>query len=168
MDYRKDFPALENGFVYLNNASTTYVPTNVIDAMSNYYKEIGANYGRGIDSLGYKVVTEVEKTRENIASFIHAKKDEMQVKLYGDKGGAEIEPELQIVSEKHNTILNVTPQVDHLSFNFTQAFQAEIDHFIECIIENKETISPVQDGVEMMKILCGIYESSATGKEITF
>ncbi|MDF2652872.1 MAG: hypothetical protein K0Q73_8788, partial [Paenibacillus sp.] len=30
------------------------------------------------------------------------------------------------------------------------------------------TLSPVEDGVEMMKILCGIYESAAQGKEIQF
>lgn len=30
------------------------------------------------------------------------------------------------------------------------------------------TLSPVQDGVEMMKILCGVYESSAKGEEIRF
>lgn len=104
----------------------------------------------------------------DVSFTLHAKKDETQVKLYGDKGGAEIEPEPHIVSEKHNTILNVTPQVDYLTFNFTQAFQSEIDHFIECITENKETISPVQDGVEIMKILCGIYESSEKGMEVTF
>jgi len=34
--------------------------------------------------------------------------------------------------------------------------------------ENKETIRPVQDGVEIMKILCGIYESSEKGIEVTF
>jgi len=104
----------------------------------------------------------------DVSFTLHAKKDETQVKLYGDKGGAEIEPELHIVSEKHNTILNVTPQVDHLTFDFNQAFQSEIDHFIECISENKGTISPVQDGIEIMKILCGIYESSEKGMEVTF
>lgn len=104
----------------------------------------------------------------DVSFTLHAKKDETQVKLFGDKGGAEIEPELHIVSEKHNTILNVTPQVDHLTFDFNQAFQSEIDHFIECMTENKETISPVQDGVEIMKILCGIYESSEKGMEVTF
>lgn len=104
----------------------------------------------------------------DVSFTLHAKKDDTQVKLYGDKGGAEIEPELHIVSEKHNTILNVTPQVDHLTFDFNQAFQSEIDHFIECVMENKETISPVQDGVEIMKILCGIYESSEKGIEVSF
>jgi predicted dehydrogenase len=104
----------------------------------------------------------------DVSFTLHAKKDEISVKLYGDKGGAEIEPELLIVSERHNTILNMTPQVDNLSFDFVQAFQNEIDHFVAFCTGDRSTLSPVEDGVEMMKILCGIYESSVKGVEICF
>jgi predicted dehydrogenase len=104
----------------------------------------------------------------DVSFTLHAKKDEISVKLYGEKGGAELEPELFIASEKHDTILNITPQVDHLSFDFKQSFQSEIDHFVECCLNGRETNSPVEDGVEMMKILCGIYESSEKGIEIQF
>jgi len=106
----------------------------------------------------------------DVSFTLHTKESEaISVKLYGDKGGAEIEPELFIVSEKHETILNITPQVDNLSFDFVRGFQNEIDYFVECCLtENKELISPVEDGVEMMKILCGVYESAKQGKEIHF
>lgn len=104
----------------------------------------------------------------DVSFTLHAKKDEISVKLYGEKGGAEIEPELLIVSEKYDTILNSTPQIDRLTFDFEKGFQAEIDHFVECCLTGEETLSPVEDGVEIMKILCGIYESSQKGMEITF
>jgi predicted dehydrogenase len=104
----------------------------------------------------------------DVSFTLHAKKDELSVKIYGEKGGAELEPELFIVSEKHDTILNVTPEVDHRSFNFEQAFQSEIDHFTDSCLGRKETLSPVEDGVEIMKILCAIYESSEKGTEIRF
>ncbi|MEH7235323.1 Gfo/Idh/MocA family protein [Bacillus sp. JJ1562] len=104
----------------------------------------------------------------DVSFTLHASKDELSVKLYGEKGGAELEPELLIVSEKHDTILNITPQIDTLSFDFNQAFQGEIDSFIDAIQNGTDIISPVEDGVEMMKILCGIYESSKTRKEIIF
>lgn len=104
----------------------------------------------------------------DVSFTLHAKKDEIAVKVYGEKGGAEVEPEFFIVSEKHDTILNVTPQVDHSSFDFVESFQNEINHFVESFQGHRETLSPVQDGVEMMKILCGIYESSQLGKEIHF
>lgn len=104
----------------------------------------------------------------DVSFTLHAKEDELTVKLYGDKGGAELEPQLSIIMEKHDTILNLTPQINNLSFDFVVGFQDEINYFIEVCQGKKETISPVQDGVEMMKILCGIYESSEKGEEIHF
>ncbi|WP_068775713.1 Gfo/Idh/MocA family protein [Paenibacillus sp. FJAT-26967] len=104
----------------------------------------------------------------DVSFTLHAKEDELTVKLYGDKGGAELEPKLTLITEQHNTILNTTPQINNLSFDFAAGFQDEIDYFIEVCQGTKETLSPVQDGVEMMKILCGVYESSRLGKEIYF
>jgi predicted dehydrogenase len=104
----------------------------------------------------------------DVSFTLHAKKDELSVKLFGEKGGAELEPELLLVSEKYDTILNATPQVDHLSFDFSSAFQNEINHFIDSTLRRVETLSPVEDGVEIMKILCAIYESAEKGREIQF
>ncbi|MBW5448518.1 gfo/Idh/MocA family oxidoreductase [Cohnella sp. CFH 77786] len=102
----------------------------------------------------------------DVSFTLHAKKDETSIKLYGDKGGAELEPELLLVSEKNDTILNITPQVDHSTFHFADSFQNEINHFVDSALGRKETLSPVRDGVEMMKMLCAIYESAETGTEI--
>ncbi|UHA76109.1 Gfo/Idh/MocA family protein [Paenibacillus sp. 481] len=104
----------------------------------------------------------------DVSFSLHLKKDELSVKLFGDKGGAEVEPELTIISERHNTIMNIAPQIDHLSFDFERGFQNEINHFIDCCLGRTETICPVEDGVEMMKMLCGIYESSKKGTEIVY
>lgn len=102
----------------------------------------------------------------DVSFTLHAKEDELYVKLFGEKGGAEIEPELVIVTEKNNTILNMTPQIDNLSFDFVSAFTNEINHFVECCLSGKETLAPVEDGVQVMKILNAVYESANTGKEI--
>ncbi|TFE23305.1 Gfo/Idh/MocA family protein [Cohnella luojiensis] len=103
----------------------------------------------------------------DVSYSLHAKQDEGSVKLYGDKGGFEIDPTISIVTEKHNTILNIQPQTDSSAgFTGDPAFQNEINHFIDCIVKGDKQISPVEDGVEMMKILCGIYESAAKGEEI--
>ncbi|MBD8498850.1 Gfo/Idh/MocA family protein [Paenibacillus arenosi] len=104
----------------------------------------------------------------DVSFTLHAKQEELAVKLYGDKGGAEVEPELAIVSEKHNTMLNITPQIDDLSFDFEKGFASEVAHFVETCLGREETICPVEDGVEMLKILSGIYESSRTGKEVIY
>jgi len=70
------------------------------------------------------------------------------------------------VTEQHDTILNVTPQTDHRGFHFEAAFQSEIDHFVECVREGRKPISPVEDGVEMMRILNAVYESAERREEI--
>lgn len=104
----------------------------------------------------------------DVSFTLHAKQDELTVKLFGENGGVELEPELSLIMEKHDTILNATPQIDNLTFEFVQGFQDEINYFVEVCQGKKETLSPVQDGVEMMKMLCGVYESAALGKEIWF
>lgn len=102
----------------------------------------------------------------DVSFTLHAKSNESAVKLYGEKGGFEIDPETVIVTEQNDMILNVYPQTDNKGFDFTGAFQNEIDHFIDCVSNGRQPISPVEDGVEIMKILAGIYESAAKGAEV--
>ncbi|MEW9699457.1 Gfo/Idh/MocA family protein [Paenibacillus sp. SI8] len=102
----------------------------------------------------------------DVSFTLHAKKDEISVKLYGDKGGAELEPELTLVTEKYDTILNIAPQTDSKTLNIHDAFYNEVNHFVSCCRSGGVPISPVEDGVTMMRILCGIYESAAKGIEI--
>lgn len=102
----------------------------------------------------------------DVSFTLHAKKDETFIRLYGDKGGMEIDPEVVIVSEKNNTIMNISPQTDSAGFHMDKAFQNEIDHFISNVQNGTKPISPVEDGVEMMKILCAVYESAAKGQEV--
>lgn len=104
----------------------------------------------------------------DVSFTLHAKNDEISMKIYGDKGGAEVEPNLVIMSEKHDTILNMEPQIDPVSADYAVPFQNEINHFIECCQTGEKPHSPIEDGVELMKILCGIYESSEKKSEIHF
>lgn len=102
----------------------------------------------------------------DVSFTLHAQGDETTVKLYGDKGGAELEPALALILEKNNTILNVTPQVDNSGFEFGKTFENEINHFVECCQTGSKTIAPIADGVEVMKMLNAIYESAKIGKEV--
>ena len=80
---RKDFPML-NGkkmqgkpLVYLDNASTTFKPQSVIDAMNKYYVEMNANSHRGDYDLCYNMDMEVAKARKEIANFVNAEENEV-------------------------------------------------------------------------------------------
>jgi predicted dehydrogenase len=102
----------------------------------------------------------------DVSFTLHAKSDELAIRLYGDKGGVEIEPELTMITEKYDTILNVAPQTDSKSINVPEAFCNEVNHFLACLQSGETPISPVEDGLQIMKILCGIYESANKGQEV--
>lgn len=104
----------------------------------------------------------------DVSFALHAKENSALINIYGDKGGAEIEPVLSIVTERHDTIINIDPQISAPGFDFQAAFDREISHFVDSCLGLTETNSPVEDGVEMMKILNAIYQSAAEGREIHF
>ncbi|GAK05024.1 NADH-dependent dehydrogenase [Geomicrobium sp. JCM 19037] len=94
----------------------------------------------------------------DVSYSLHAKEDEVHIKLYGTKGGAELEPELIIVTESENTILNIQPQMDHPNFHFQSAFQNQIDGFVSAVLNEEVSPAPVEDGIELLKIIEKIYE----------
>lgn len=75
--YRKDFPILKQHIhgkplVYLDNAATSQKPESVIDAISNYYREINSNVHRGVHQLSERATEHYEGARDNIRNFINA------------------------------------------------------------------------------------------------
>ena len=74
---RSQFPML-NGktmqghkLVYLDNASTTFKPQCVIDAMNSYYENETANAHRGDYDLLNNMDVKVLETRKTIEKFIN-------------------------------------------------------------------------------------------------
>ena len=80
---RGDFPLLiresttGRPSVYLDNAATTLKPQPVIDAISAYYREYTSNVGRANHQFAEIVNAKFESCRENVASFMGAKKREV-------------------------------------------------------------------------------------------
>ncbi|TXL61082.1 Gfo/Idh/MocA family oxidoreductase [Cerasibacillus terrae] len=102
----------------------------------------------------------------DVSFTLHTLKNEFSLKLYGDKGGAEVEPELKIVTEKHQTILNIEPQINQNNNHMEERFENEINHFVASCLYGEENIAPVSDGVQIMKILDAVYKSAETSREI--
>jgi len=76
---RKDFPILQRTvrenkpLVYLDNASTTQKPNQVIDAINDYYRNHNANIHRAVYALAEEATELYEKARDKIANFINIK-----------------------------------------------------------------------------------------------
>ena len=74
---RKDFPILArevNGkpLVYFDNAATSQTPVQVIDAISDYYKNYNANIHRGVHALSQEATDAYEASRQKIQKHLNA------------------------------------------------------------------------------------------------
>ncbi len=104
----------------------------------------------------------------DVSYSLHASEDSLGVKVFGDRGGAELEPSLSITTERLDTVLNVTPQIRSSTFELTEGFDAEIENFVASCLGEAESVAPAWHGVEIQKILDGIYLSAGQGREVRF
>ena len=76
---RQDFPILKRkvrdnkSLVYLDNASTTQKPNQVIDAITDYYRNHNANIHRAVYALAEESTEAYEGARDKIANFVNIK-----------------------------------------------------------------------------------------------
>jgi cysteine desulfurase/selenocysteine lyase len=75
---REDFPILKrkinaNPLIYFDNAATTQKPTQVIEAIRDFYEHHNANVHRAVHTLSLEATELHEKARENISRFINAR-----------------------------------------------------------------------------------------------
>jgi len=81
-EIRKDFPILQRKvrdnkpLIYLDNASTTQKPNQVIDAITDYYRNYNANIHRAVYALAEEATNAYESTRDKVAKFINIKNRE--------------------------------------------------------------------------------------------
>ncbi len=73
-----DFPILRREvhpgvpLIYLDSTATTQKPTQVIQAMDEYYRKYNANVHRGVHTLAEEATAAYEAARQRVADFIHA------------------------------------------------------------------------------------------------
>ena len=76
-DFRKDFPILQKGdYIYFDNAATTQRPTQVVDAIKDFYENSNANPLRGLYDWSVAATEEYESAREVVSQFIGADRPE--------------------------------------------------------------------------------------------
>tara|TARA_Y100000310_G_scaffold337561_1_gene424920 strand:+ start:610 stop:1815 length:1206 start_codon:yes stop_codon:yes gene_type:complete len=79
MTYKNDFPIFNKhkDLVYLDSAATSQRPKTVIDSLTNFLEKENANIHRGIYTLSEQAMLRYNETRETIAEFINASKEEI-------------------------------------------------------------------------------------------
>lgn len=133
------------GYAYKKNEDVTFDVEDLVTAMIRY--DNGA-------------VVEVE------ASFTlnTATNAPNGIEMYGDKAGLKLDGGLKLYSVTGSYMSDVELQMK--GGGFDDIFSNEINHYVDCVMGNAECISPAEDGVTIMKILDGIYESARTGHEV--
>lgn len=83
------------------------------------------------------------------------------IKIAGTQAGATLNPFTLYTEEKGEPVDKPVeaPSID--------GFREEVKHFVGCVIENQTPISSAAQGVMLMQMLDGIYESAEKGHSVT-
>ncbi len=101
------------------------------------------------------------------ASFnLNIKEDRADIELFGTKGGTKIGGTTEFFTDMNGEFVNITPAGGGANFKFTESFNAEIAHFIDCVQNGVPCRAPAEDGVILMKMIDAIYKSAETGHEV--
>ena len=122
MDYKKDFPILNNKEItYLDSGATTQKPVQVIQAIDEYYKTANANVHRGAYTLSVEATSQYEKAREKVAKFINSPSSE------------------QVIFSK-----NATESLNLIAYSYGMENLKEDDEIVLSIMEHHSNLVPWQ------------------------
>ncbi|MCK4754081.1 MAG: Gfo/Idh/MocA family oxidoreductase, partial [Calditrichia bacterium] len=97
---------------------------------------------------------------------MHLEKDMNYAHVFGKEGSAFMNP-LRLYKEMHGNLVNVTPVEPESNVDvYKKSFFNEIKNFINVIKGEEEPVTPIEDGVYLMKILDAIYQSAKNGQQI--
>ena len=119
MNESRDFPMLNKGIIYFDNAATSLKPISVINKVKEYYEEYSANSHRGDYNISFKVDDEIDNTRIQVKEFINAKKKE------------------EIIFTK-----NTTESINEIVFGFFENYLNENDEVMLSSSEHASNILP--------------------------
>ncbi|HZK34335.1 MAG TPA: Gfo/Idh/MocA family oxidoreductase [Bacillota bacterium] len=96
----------------------------------------------------------------DVSWAINGKDTNIYSKIFGTEAGASLDP-FAIYGEDEHYLTDTHPNIVHES-----SFENEIRHFLDCIKDGSEPIASAEDGLQIQRILNGIYESAKLGREI--
>ncbi len=100
------------------------------------------------------------------ASFsLNLKEDQGKIELFGTKGGASLAPQLELYTDINGYMTDIQLKTP-TALDMNGLFYNEVTHFVDCVLNNTECLTPAADGVTIMRILEAIYQSAETGHEV--
>lgn len=81
------------------------------------------------------------------------------LRIFGTKGGAQIQPQTAIYHTDGKTKLDVIPQLGR-----QDQYVVENQHFVDCVRRRKEPISPGSQAVVVMEMLDAVAKAARTGR----
>ena len=93
----------------------------------------------------------------------NVKKETRFVELRGTKAGLNWQDgEVEFYTEEYGKCLDVIPT----NYATDREHARNLRHFYDVVIEGAEPCFKPQQGIDMIKILCAVYESAKTGREV--
>jgi predicted dehydrogenase len=88
-----------------------------------------------------------------------------RTQLTAEKGDLRLEPMMNYRGNR----AYYTPKggaFEEVSYNWAHHFALEMDDFAQCVLQNKQTRTPGEEGLRDIKIMLAAYESARTGKPV--
>jgi glucose-fructose oxidoreductase len=57
-------------------------------------------------------------------------------------------------------------KIEQIEINEVDHFAAEMDHMSDCVMQNKQPLTPGEEGLRDLKIIEAVYESARSGKTV--
>ncbi len=95
------------------------------------------------------------------------KLEDFSTTLFGTESGF-LWPDGKIATEKNGILQDIKPLFDNVMSDIQPPHHQEIKEFFECVKENKEVPVKLEQSLEVIKMLEGIYISAESGKEVSF
>lgn len=105
------------------------------------------------------------------ASHTKANRDDYFVTLYGSEGGSDLYvanyTNVDTVVFHSDTGKEMTDSRPTISFRNLSAHGMAIEHFVDCILNDKEPDASGEQGLALMRLIDAIYLSAKEGREVT-
>ena len=165
--YLMDFPKVKSVKGY-----TTYVNAHLPGVMkgskSDWVSADKGTYERTVESMACGQVHFENGACLNVkaSDILNVVDEGSYVELCGTKAGfKETGAEIRMVTVDDSGYYLKSSPVLTAEDN---AFNNEVNHFVDCCVNGTECICKPEHSVEVMRIISALYESAETGKEIVF